>query len=262
LPYTWNGQTITQAGNYTHTSTSETHCEKQTTLTLTISNDIEYVNETIAICTNQLPYTWNGQTITQAGNYTHTSTSQTHCEKQTTLNLFILPSYNITIDSTISDKGLPITWFGETINSFGIYSHIVSEFTENGCDSTITYQLFVKNSNIDIQIDPPDNEQVIVELPNKFIFIPNSFTPNGGQVNELFKPIITMDLDMKLNNYLFEIYDRWGELIFRTDDVNVGWDGLNKKKQSLPIGTYSWRLFIVINNETYKQSNGHVNLIR
>ena len=53
------------------------------------------------------------------------------------------------------------------------------------------------------------------------IFIPNTFTPNGDQKNDVFR----------IRSYgmshisLFRVYNRWGELIFETSNINEGWDG-------------------------------------
>jgi len=53
------------------------------------------------------------------------------------------------------------------------------------------------------------------------IYVPNAFSPNGNNLNETFKPIgIPYALKYKM-----EIFNRWGELLFYTEDVNVGWNG-------------------------------------
>ncbi len=62
-------------------------------------------------------------------------------------------------------------------------------------------------------------QNIIIE-PDFSIYIPNSFSPNGDDVNDTFLPksIFIIKFEMK-------IFDRWGNLIFRTDDINKGWDG-------------------------------------
>ena len=54
------------------------------------------------------------------------------------------------------------------------------------------------------------------------LFLPNSFTPNGDEHNEIFKPITNFVSDI---GYEFSIYSRNGELIFTTNDPGKGWDG-------------------------------------
>ena len=62
------------------------------------------------------------------------------------------------------------------------------------------------------------NEACALQQPN--IFVPNAFVPNG--VNSIFNPV-TVYADM--DNYLLQIYDRWGNRIFETTDPELGWDG-------------------------------------
>ena len=51
-------------------------------------------------------------------------------------------------------------------------------------------------------------------------WFPDSFTPNGDQLNETFKPTL-----INFENYEMRIFNRWGELLYKTYDYNQGWDG-------------------------------------
>lgn len=58
--------------------------------------------------------------------------------------------------------------------------------------------------------------------------IPSAFSPNGDNLNDLFNPITQFTLlgeVEELNSYYFEIYTRWGEKIYSTNNVGEGWDG-------------------------------------
>ena len=55
------------------------------------------------------------------------------------------------------------------------------------------------------------------------LYIPNSFSPNGDGMNEVFKPIYN-----HVHNIQLLIFDRWGLLIFRSSDTELGWDGTYK----------------------------------
>ncbi len=56
-------------------------------------------------------------------------------------------------------------------------------------------------------------------------FIPNSFTPNGDGVNDVFLPVIAGNAsDFKA--YELAIFNRWGEMLFFSKEINVGWNGL------------------------------------
>ncbi|HXD92354.1 MAG TPA: T9SS type B sorting domain-containing protein, partial [Bacteroidia bacterium] len=54
-------------------------------------------------------------------------------------------------------------------------------------------------------------------------YIPNTFTPNKDELNEMFKPLAT-----HIHNFKMDIFDRWGLLLFETTDLEHGWDGTYK----------------------------------
>ena len=54
------------------------------------------------------------------------------------------------------------------------------------------------------------------------LWVPNSFTPNNDGINDFFKPVVA-----GVDYYELIILDRWGEVVFRTSDVNESWDGYN-----------------------------------
>jgi len=66
------------------------------------------------------------------------------------------------------------------------------------------------------------------------ITIPNAFTPNSDRLNPVFEPVLT-----GFKSYKLEIYDRWGEHIFSSD--NIPWNGTFKNRQ-VPAGVYHYRL--------------------
>ena len=54
-----------------------------------------------------------------------------------------------------------------------------------------------------------------------FLYIPNSFTPNNDGRNDVFLVKATGEIDL----FSMKIFDRWGELVFSTTDINQGWVG-------------------------------------
>src|SRR4030095_15595137 len=68
---TWNNQNITVAGNYTTTLLNIVGCDSVATLHLIVNPNVTG-QQTITICQAQLPYIWNGQTITAGGDYNAT----------------------------------------------------------------------------------------------------------------------------------------------------------------------------------------------
>ncbi len=67
------------------------------------------------------------------------------------------------------------------------------------------------------------------------IVFPDAFTPNRDGKNELFLP-----KGLRIESYELTILDRWGNIVFQTNDLKEGWDGtLNGKK--LPSGVYTFK---------------------
>ena len=94
------------------------------------------------------------------------------------------------------------------------------------------------------------------------IYVPNTFTPNGDEYNQTFKPILTEGF--KKDSYHLMIFNRWGEVVFESNDYNVGWDGsYSKKAYKSQDGTYTWKIEITeLQSGETRRFLGHVNLIR
>ncbi len=71
-------------------------------------------------------------------------------------------------------------------------------------------------------------------VPDRF---PNAFSPNGDNVNEVFRPLI----DCPIEEYRLQVFNRWGDLIFETYDLNEGWNGEANGEQS-PVDVYVYRV--------------------
>lgn len=138
---------------------------------------------------------------------------------------------------TIESSTINLTW-----NQEGIYQFDVVRWS-NGCVSfpqTITVALSL--------------------CPEEIFYIPNTFTPDGDEFNQYFKPIITSGID--IYDYHMTIYNRWGEIIWESYDPSVGWDGTYNNRMC-PDGTYTWSLrFGVIENDDAKEFRGHLTIIR
>jgi gliding motility-associated-like protein len=72
---------------------------------------------------------------------------------------------------------------------------------------------------------------------NCYLYFPNAFTPNGNDLNECFGAVY----DCEFEFYHFYIYNRWGELLFETNNPTVCWDGSYKGK-AVTSDVYVWIL--------------------
>jgi gliding motility-associated-like protein len=102
-----------------------------------------------------------------------------------------------------------------------------------------------------------------IELKNDFnVFIPSSFTPNFDKINDEFKPIFSpFGLDTK--HYEMEIFNRWGQSLFRTTDVNKGWDGsLQNNSESLKEEVYVYKIKYKDLDGNFYNKMGHLTLLK
>ena len=131
--------------------------------------------------------------------------------------------------------------FGKTIKiqEGGIYNVIVTD--TNGCLDTV-YHKVTKNPNA---------------LPNA-IFVPNAFTPNGDELNELFPDNKFQDIK---SYYNLLIFNRWGEKLFEANSPSENWDGIVNGAMS-QAGAYIYTLnYIGCDNQRHS-INGEFNLIK
>jgi len=92
-------------------------------------------------------------------------------------------------------------------------------------------------------------------------YIPNSFSPNGDAINEVFKPVIE---GSNFSNYSFKVFNRWGHVMFETNNPDTGWTGnVNDGSHYVANGVYTWELSALLRDGdgTFLRS-GVVNVFR
>ncbi|MDI9339561.1 MAG: PKD domain-containing protein [Sediminibacterium sp.] len=87
-------------------------------------------------------------------------------------------------------------------------------------------------------------------------FVPNTFTPNGDGNND-----VLYVRGVKVTELYFAVYNRWGELVFETNDKNSGWNGLYKGRPA-DVGVFGWYLKVKCINGEEAFKKGNVTLIR
>lgn len=93
--------------------------------------------------------------------------------------------------------------------------------------------------------------------PENSIYIPNAFSPNNSGLNDNFKPVGVV----YPQKYLFQIFDRWGSEIFRTNEPIEGWDG-TYNLSDMPEGVYMYRIWLISLQGQTQTYSGTVSLIR
>lgn len=101
---------------------------------------------------------------------------------------------------------------------------------------------------------------VVVVNEELLYYVPNAFTPDNDDYNEVFKPIFTQGFDPF--NYNLLIFNRWGEVLFESNDAEYGWNG-TYGGTIVQDGVYIWKITFKVKGVDKRQTiTGHVTLIR
>ncbi|MDD3876842.1 MAG: PKD domain-containing protein [Bacteroidales bacterium] len=209
----------------------------------------------------------------QSGNYTVslTITTTDGCEVTSSINDFITiypkpeaafnfyPLNGTTEDPMINffDASTNATrWFwnfgdyASENNNFSIDQNTSHSFSREG-DYTITLHVESQNGCID------STSENIKIVPEYALFIPNAFTPDGDGLNDYFNVYGSNIVEVRMT-----IFNRWGDLIFETDDMNNPWDGHSEVDNEVFMqDTYSYRIIVKDYFGKKHYYNGQVNLI-
>ena len=92
---------------------------------------------------------------------------------------------------------------------------------------------------------------------NPTVYIPEAFTPNDDGTNDLFQPVFTfIPID-----YEMRIYNRWGNIVFETNEYTEPWNGKEPNGNSAPTGAYIYYLRIKTPNEQIIEKRGNITVI-
>ena len=185
------------------------------------------------------------------------------------LSLFLLISLNVFSQQTFE--------ICESVNTF-TYSTTID--VNGSVEWFLNGSLINQGSSVDITYDEPGDFQlvaigyndlgcpgtpqvlsiVVTQCDPLIYWVPNSFTPDGNEFNQTWGPILTSGISV--DNFQLTIYNRWGGLIWESNDVNSKWDG-TYNGVLVPDGTYSWIMRLdMIDNDDKKLITGHVTIVR
>ena len=118
--------------------------------------------------------------------------------------------------------------------------------------ATTLYTITVQSSD-----DCLASDTVTVKIISKDVVVPNAFTPDGNGENDTFKPVV---LGAALD-YLFVVYNRWGQKLFEIRTAGIGWDGAVSGHLQ-PAGVYTWYLQCTLDTRVRINKRGTVVLLR
>ena len=104
-----------------------------------------------------------------------------------------------------------------------------------------------------------DTVKKTVSIKEQFTFYaPTAFTPDGDGINEEF---LVKGSGIDLDNFWLGIFDRWGELIWESNDIFQGWNAIAKNHKKVQPGVYKWTVRYKDTNGVEHEETGNVNVI-
>lgn len=132
---------INNTSTTTYTFTPDgAQCSQSSTTEIVVYPNFT-TEQNVALCQNQVPYSWNGQSLTVSGTYTANLTTQQGCDSMLILNLTVAPTAIQNLDIQVCQSDLPYTFFNQSITAPGVYQHTTNNGSE--CDSTFILNLSI-----------------------------------------------------------------------------------------------------------------------
>lgn len=137
-------------------------------------------------------------------------------------------------DSTTSTLASPV----HTYSRIGSYNVRLITTSVGGCTDTL--------------------EEPINVVPEFTVYIPNAFTPDGDGLNDVFYVY-----GEEITKFSMQMFDRWGNMIFESDDLYEGWDGrANGGTEIAQQDVYVYKVFVTDYKGKQHKFTGHVSLMR
>lgn len=133
--YDFFGQTIKETGSYYDTLQTIHGCDSVVSINVVVKGEsVGY--EDMTVCPAELPTTWKGIAITDAGVYQFDTLTTVGTDSVVCLTVTVLPSYKVSLGTVYINAGGSYDFFGEVITATGVYTHTLS--TIHGCDSVLS----------------------------------------------------------------------------------------------------------------------------
>lgn len=223
-----------------------------------------------------MPYTylWNNGATTPlnnnltAGNYSLTVMDANNCTWQTSYTLEQPDPVIVTIWSE-----------HDTIPFYGASTQLISSYSANGNSirsfrweptttlsnpySQNTQARPIQTTNYTLTVTDEDRcvgtAHITIHVsPDKALYIPNAFSPNGDGINDVFQIYTHAD---GIRQFTLRIFDRWGRLVFESFDLAATWNG-NFNGRELNPGNYVYTLHIIYTDGDSFKKQGTITLLR
>lgn len=206
-------------------------------------------------------YHKNYHSFENPGSYTVTiNTHQPVCEGLTaTANIFVkpYPVVNLGSDTSVCPNGTPV---GLSSKSFLTDPAAIKWLWSTGVTNPIIRVIEPGTYTLTADWNGCKTSDEIEVKRDCYTDLPNSFTPNGDGHNDYFYP--RQLLSRGVTEFSMTIFDRWGQKIFETRNIDGrGWDG-KFNDQDQPVGVYIYQISASFKDGTNENFTGNVTLLR
>ena len=285
-------QSIVQplSGSYQVVGTTNNGCQDSTSLSITVHPVPQLqITPDQGVCpgfgaqisvSGATNYTWtdaslSGATLqltpSQTTTYTVVGANIFNCldTASSTVTVYPQPSANFEASPLVLTNDNPTVSFTSYAQNAAtsIWDFGDGTTTENSQNEFAYTYPFVEDQTYTVTLNVESTEgctaqsQVQIQIKGGIIYyVPNTFTPDGDALNNLFTPVFTSGFAAQ--NFHMTIFNRWGEPIFESYDPNGGWDG-KIDIYAAPEGTYTYVIdFKALNTDELIRISGHVLLLR
>jgi gliding motility-associated-like protein len=175
------------------------------------------------------------------------------------------PVAGFSMSPTETDICHSLVEFTDESQGASIYSYTYGDGTEQSGESNPAHVYLTDGNMYPIQFvenefgckDSVRGHVFIEPFP---LYIPNTFTPDGNEFNNTFKPSTYLDVF----EWNMKIYNRWGHVVFETNDFDIGWDGTMPNGFMAPDGVYLYTIEMETCEpiDPIRVLNGHVSILR
>lgn len=243
------------SGTYYDTLIGRTGCDSILATNLTV-NPVDSTSDSIAICIGQAV---NGNYFLRDTTLQLVGRNVYGCDSVNSLSIHISPIPVVIAGpvDTLIQSGQSVILY---VNGASLYSWsngVNSSLNPVTPDSSTVY--YVRGTDI----NGCENTDTVRVRVNRIedtlaLAIPSGFTPNHDGLNDVFRIVASRHIKLEL----MQVYNRWGELIFESEDINYGWDGTFKNRDQ-PVSTYVY--YVKVRSEISNkllQYTGTITLIR
>ncbi|HKR05890.1 MAG TPA: choice-of-anchor L domain-containing protein [Bacteroidia bacterium] len=286
---------VNTAGSYIVTVTDGNGCVNSTSQTLIVNQTpvAAFSNDTSLTCAEPVihffdnstypagsSFTWDfgdgaqsselnpSHTFNEPGTYpiTLTITSQQGCEGTLTQNTDI-QFYPLPVSEFKTDPSEAVSVFNSFVNLVDLSQNAVTwnwDFGDGAkadvqnpkhyYDEIGKFKIHLTVTNIAGCVSRSEGEILITPF-----FVPNSFTPNGDGLNDVF---FNSGYVMDVAAYNMIIWNRWGQKVYAADNINKTWNGTDKNGNTVPEGTYAYQIKVLTKSGKKYSYEGSVTVLR